>query len=217
MARESFKQQMLRAREEAVVQAANGLLASKGFDLMTLDDVAQEVGISKASLYHHFESKEDLAAAAMARAMGKAQAFVMSLAPTDPPELKLRAVVRWVMQMVLDGQMPSLPSQNSSLRVALGRHTAYTDGLMNISDTLGGWIEAAQAQGQLNAELPPLVMLYTIYARACDPVLEFLKMGGQFTDAQILDWVEQTCFGGLDARTPRQAKINTKSASSQRV
>ncbi len=200
MARESFKQQMLRAREEAIIQAANQLLASKGFDLMTLDDVAQEVGISKASLYHHFESKDDLAAAAMARAMSKAQGFVMSLSPADAPEKKLREVARWVMQMVLDGQMPSLPSQNSRLRAALARHSAYMDGLIHVSDTLGGWIEAAQASGHLTSKLPAVVMLYTLFSRACDPVLEFLKMSGEYSDEQILDWVELTCFSGMQAR-----------------
>jgi hypothetical protein len=43
-------------------------------------------------------------------------------------------------------------------------------------------------------------VLYTLYARACDPVLEFLKMGGQHNDAQIIDLVMSTCFDGLDAR-----------------
>ena len=205
MAKESFKQQMLRAREEAIVQAANQLLASKGFDLMTLDDVANEVGISKASLYHHFESKDELAAATMARAMGRAHALVLSLPPTDPAIDKLRAVVRWVMQMALDGQMPSLPSQNSSLRAALMHHRDYMDGLMAVSDTLGGWIEAAQHTGDICNKLPPVVVLYTIYARACDPVLEFLKASGTYSDTEILDWVTVTCFEGLNSRRLNEA------------
>ena len=50
----SFKQQMLKAREEAIVQAVNRLLAEKGFDAMTVDEVAAQVGIAKASLYKHF-------------------------------------------------------------------------------------------------------------------------------------------------------------------
>ncbi|MBC7610530.1 MAG: TetR family transcriptional regulator, partial [Polaromonas sp.] len=41
---------MLQAREDAIVQAVNRLLAEKGFDLMTVDQVAAEVGIAKASL-----------------------------------------------------------------------------------------------------------------------------------------------------------------------
>jgi len=43
-------------------------------------------------------------------------------------------------------------------------------------------------------------VLYTLYARACDPVLEFLKMAGQHDDAQIIDMVMTSCFEGLAAR-----------------
>ncbi len=48
----SFKQQQLIVRENAIVDATNNLLAKKGFDLMTMDEVAAEVGIAKASLYN---------------------------------------------------------------------------------------------------------------------------------------------------------------------
>jgi TetR/AcrR family transcriptional regulator, regulator of autoinduction and epiphytic fitness len=67
MARIPFKQQMLQARADAIVDVVNRLLATKGFDLMTVDEVAADVGIAKASLYKHFDSKESLAAAAMTR------------------------------------------------------------------------------------------------------------------------------------------------------
>jgi len=42
--------------------------------------------------------------------------------------------------------------------------------------------------------------LYTFFARACDPVLEFLKMGGLYQDTQIVDMVLGTCFEGVNAR-----------------
>jgi hypothetical protein len=48
----SFKAQMLQAREDAIIRAVNRLLSEKGFDLMTVDEVAAEVGIAKASLYN---------------------------------------------------------------------------------------------------------------------------------------------------------------------
>jgi TetR/AcrR family transcriptional regulator, regulator of autoinduction and epiphytic fitness len=196
----SFKQQMLLARETAIIQAVNLLLAEKGFEAMTVDEVAANVGIAKASLYKHFPSKEDLAAAAMAHLMGQAQAFLSTLPETDTPINNLRAVVRWTMSLKLAGEMPSLPSQNSSLRATLVGHKAYVDGLMDVSDRLGAWIEAAQADGSINPKLPPVAVLYTLYARACDPVLEFLKMGDQYTDAQIIELVLSTCFDGLNAR-----------------
>ena len=141
----SFKQQMLQVREDTIVQTVNRLLAEKGFEAMTVDEVAAQVGIAKASLYKHFASKEDLAVAAMVRVMRQAQAFIAALPPQDPPLQQLRAVVRWVLQLKLAGGMPSLPSQNSSLRASLAASHDYMDGLIELSDRLGGWIEAALA------------------------------------------------------------------------
>ena len=195
----SFKAQMLQAREEAIIQTASRLLAQKGFEAMTVDEVAASVGIAKASLYKHFPSKEDLAAAAMVKVMQRAQAFVKAL-PDQGAIAQLRAVARWTMELQLQGDMPTLPSQNSTLRAKLIANTAYMDGLIEVSDRLGAWIEEAQAAGHIHQGLPPIAILYTLYARACDPVLEFLKMGGQHDDAQIIDMVMATCFDGLAAR-----------------
>lgn len=198
--KKSFKIQMLVARETAIIQSVNRFLAEKGFDAMTVDEVAAEVGIAKASLYKHFISKEELACAAMVAAMRKAQDFIGAVPAEQSPIDKLKSVTRWTMTLKLQGLMPSLPSQNSSLRATLMASKDYMDGLMEVSDALGGWIEQAQAQGQINTTLAPVAVLYTLFARACDPVLEFLKMGEQHTDEQILNLVMSTCFDGLSAR-----------------
>jgi TetR/AcrR family transcriptional regulator, regulator of autoinduction and epiphytic fitness len=200
ISRPSFKVQMLLAREEAIVDVVNRLLADKGFDAMTVDEVAAEVGVAKASLYKHFPSKEDLAAAAMVRMVQRAQVFLKAVSPKLGEVDKLKQAALWMMQLKLAGQMPNLPSQNSSLRAKLLAHKGYIDALMEISDTLGGWIETAQKAGHISAQLPALVVLYTLYARACDPVLEFLKASGQYSDAQMTQMVISTCFDGLISR-----------------
>ena len=46
----SFKQQQHQFREDAILDAVNRLLAQKGYDLMTMDEVAAEVGIESQSL-----------------------------------------------------------------------------------------------------------------------------------------------------------------------
>lgn len=198
----SFKAQMLAAREQAIIDAVNRLLAEKGFDAMTVDEVAAAVGIAKASLYKHFLSKEDLAAAAMAHLMAQAQAFLAGVDAALPPLDKLRALTEWVLRLKLSGRMPSLPSQNSSLRAALLAHKAYMDGLMEVSEVLGQWIEQAQAQGSINPQLPAIAVLYTLYARACDPVLEFLQLTGGYDDEALVHIVLNTCFDGLRTRSP---------------
>jgi TetR/AcrR family transcriptional regulator of autoinduction and epiphytic fitness len=197
----SFKEQMLQAREEAIIRSVNRLLAEKGFEAMTVDEVAADVGIAKASLYKHFPSKEDLACAAMVSMMRRAQTFLQTLPLDAPPVANLRAVVAWTMGLKLAGEMPSLPSHNSSLRTTLMASKDYMDGLMDVSDRLGAWIEEAQAQGAINPQLPAIAVLYTLFARACDPVLEFLKMGDLYTDEEIIALVMSTCFDGLSARS----------------
>lgn len=202
MAKVSFREQVLRVREDAIVSTVNRLLAEKGFDLMTVDEVAADVGIAKASLYKHFSSKEALAAAAMIRVLVRALTFMDGLA--SQPELsaieRLKAVARWTMEVQLAGEMPSLPAQNSSLRSALMADQTYLSRLMDVSDRLGEWITEAQAQGAIDPALPPEVVLYTLYARACDPVLGLLKAGGNHSDEQIIQILLSTSFGGLLAR-----------------
>ena len=200
--RVSFKAQMLQVREDAIIQAVNRLLAEKGFDAMTVDEVAAQVGIAKASLYKHFASKEDLAAAAMVKVLRQLSELCVSLPADALPLENLRAVTRWAMERQLAGDMPSLPSQNSSLRTTLMARHDYMDGLMDVSDRLGAWIEAAQADGSVDQQVPAIAVLYTLYARACDPVLGFLKMGGQYSDEQIITLVMRTCFDGLLVRPP---------------
>jgi len=199
MAKTSFREQMLRAREDAIVSSVNRLLAEKGFEAMTVDEVAADVGIAKASLYKHFTSKEELAAAAMIRILERALAFTEILAVDDQlrPIARLEAVARWTLEVQLAGEMPSLPAQNSTLRNALMANRGYLDRLFEVSDRLGAWITAAQADGEIDRQLPAEVVLYTLFARACDPVLGLLKAGGQHSDAQIIEWLLRTCFRGL--------------------
>ena len=199
MSRLSFKEQVLRVREDAIISSVNRLLADKGFDLMTVDEVAADVGIAKASLYKHFASKEALAAAAMVRLMERTQAVVdQQAARTDAtPYERLHDITRWALEVQLAGDMPTVPSQNSSLRAELMASKSYLDAIMRVSDVLGGWIVQAQADGDIDPALPPEVVLLTIFARGCDPVPIFLKSGGNFTDEQIVRWVMTICLRGL--------------------
>jgi hypothetical protein len=93
--------------------------------------------------------------------------------------------------------MPSLPSTRSALRDSLVKHPGYIDLLIAVTERLGAWIDEAQRGKALRPQLPPEVVLYTLFARACDPVSDYLKLSGNYTDDQIVDIVTTTCFDGL--------------------
>ncbi len=198
MARGSFRDQVLKVREDAIVSSVNRLLAEKGFEQMTVDEVAADVGIAKASLYKHFASKEALAAAAMVRVLERTMDVLEQQAARGTGAVdRLREVTRWALRVQLAGEMPLLPSQNSSLRAELLGHQAYLALLMQVSDRLGEWIVQAQGDGDLDHSLPPELVLYTLFARACDPVPGAMKASGRHSDDQIVEWVLAICFSGI--------------------
>uniref|UniRef100_UPI000B40CF49 TetR/AcrR family transcriptional regulator n=1 Tax=Comamonas thiooxydans TaxID=363952 RepID=UPI000B40CF49 len=170
-ARSTIKEQIQRVREEAVVAAVNRLLATKGYDAMTVDEAAAEAGVAKASLYKLFTSKEELAGAAMVGVLDRALSFVDGLrreaeqvaesGQSTPALDQLKAVVRWAMQTQLEGQMPSLPAQNSSLSASLQSNDEYMDRLIALSNRLSTWITEAQTGGHLQLRLPAELVLYT--------------------------------------------------------
>ncbi|MGN6703242.1 MAG: TetR/AcrR family transcriptional regulator [Burkholderiaceae bacterium] len=193
----SFKERQLIVRESAILDAVHGLLSRKGYDLMTMDEVAAEVGIAKASLYKHFPSKEALAGAAMIRLLERTLDYVRAQ-PADMAAIdRLRALLEWALTMRMEGGLPTLPSENTVLRESLVGNMKYIGKVLDLNEILGGLIEQARRDGLIRRDLPNEVVLFTLYARSCDPSVDYLKATGQFTDRQIVDHLLAICFGGL--------------------
>jgi AcrR family transcriptional regulator len=86
-----------------IVRAAAAEFSRQGYDKASLEDIAERVGIRKASLYHHIRSKEDLLFAihedlilALIANTNKAVAKFSS------PEHQLRAFVRESMRLIAE-------------------------------------------------------------------------------------------------------------------
>jgi AcrR family transcriptional regulator len=66
MSEDKAKSPGLRERKRAetaarITEEALKLFVARGFEAVTLDDIAQAAGISRRTVFHYFESKEDLA------------------------------------------------------------------------------------------------------------------------------------------------------------
>ena len=197
--RKSFRETQFELREEAILDATNRLLGDKGYEAMSMDDIAAEVGIAKGSLYKHFESKEALAGAVMVRLLEQTRAALAAI-PSDRPAIeRLEALLRWTLSQRLSGSVPHLPSTSPALQTSLMSNREYMDSLMTLSDEIGEMIQRARAEGAIRASLRDEFVLYTLYARTCDPTLEFLKAGGAMSDAEIVEQMVSACFRGMAA------------------
>lgn len=61
------KQLEIRAREERLLDVAQDMLLERGYLGITMDRIAEAVGVSKGTVYLHFSNKEDLLAAVLLR------------------------------------------------------------------------------------------------------------------------------------------------------
>lgn len=197
ISRLTVRQQQNRVREEAILDATRAMLARKGYDLMTVDEVAAEAGIAKASLYKHFGSKESLAAAVMIRLLDEALAFIDGLPPEMPPADKMQGLLRWALDLRLEGGLPLLPSTSSTLQFNMLSNREYVKRILDMNARMTTLVAAAQAQGVIDPELPADVVVFALYARTCDPAVEYLRMTGHYTNQQVIDYLVRVAFAGL--------------------
>src|SRR5919202_5589701 len=63
----SLRERQRLEREELILEAAEALLAEKGYHAMAMDEIATRVGIAKGTVYLHFPRKDDLVVALFER------------------------------------------------------------------------------------------------------------------------------------------------------
>lgn len=51
---------MMNKTKRSIFEAAMRVFSIKGYDVATMDDMAQEAGVAKGTLYYHFKSKEEI-------------------------------------------------------------------------------------------------------------------------------------------------------------
>src|SRR6478672_9896735 len=68
---------------DAILDATDRLLARYGYKKMTIDDLAQEVGIGKGSIYLHFTSKEEIALSHIDRIIDRLKKRLRDIAAKD--------------------------------------------------------------------------------------------------------------------------------------
>lgn len=80
--------------EDLILDAADRLLARYGYRKMTMDDLAQEVGVGKGTLYLHFRSKEDIALSRVDRIVRRLVLRLREIAAQEKqPAEKLREML----------------------------------------------------------------------------------------------------------------------------
>lgn len=143
-------------RDRDILEAAWSLLAEKGYEDWTLAELAERVGISRRTLYHHFPSKEAIAAETIARSKLKRIEEMMTFEPDLDPLNRLKAVIR----CLLTRNYNSDSGPVRTIKVAFGlmarvkSFASYQKADALFHDRFADLVAKAQSHGHLTKRFP---------------------------------------------------------------
>ncbi len=86
-------------RERAILDTCEVLLAHKGYDAMTVGDIAEGAGITRGALYFYFGSKQEVVTALVARTVEHLWERSRVAAETDEPVQAIAAAMRRTVEL----------------------------------------------------------------------------------------------------------------------
>jgi AcrR family transcriptional regulator len=108
-------------RLDDIIEVATRLFRERGFRATRLDDIAEELGVTRAALYYYFDGKRDVLEEVCERAMRSTEKVLRDVQALDDPAERLRHFAR-----VYAGNMSSdsarvFARDNSELRAPFRR------------------------------------------------------------------------------------------------
>jgi AcrR family transcriptional regulator len=98
------------ATRRAIVAAAESQLASVGYERMSLEGVAASAGITRGAIYRYFESKRELARAAVAESSASNWQQLVNLRVLEADGIveQVRALISVTVEVTLQDPQPSI-------------------------------------------------------------------------------------------------------------
>lgn len=143
-----------RLRKEEIVAEATRLFAERGYEGASMGDLAERVGLRKASLFHHFPSKDVLYATVLEQLMANVKAAILTAALAEGSFAER-------LDALSDGLTDVLSAQPYAARLlvreAMDWGPVMREGLARtVNDILAAGLEftrAGQRAGEFNPEL----------------------------------------------------------------
>lgn len=149
-------------RKNEILDVAGRLFAQKGYDSTSTNDILEEIGIARGTLYYHFKSKEDILDAMIDRMMG--QMLVQAKALAGQKEIPVQRRLTMIIQalQIRGGPGDEIMEQIHKPQNALMHQKIQNRLLTELNPLLTGLIEEGIAQGICQTDYPSEVVEMTL-------------------------------------------------------
>ncbi len=155
MNRPTWQERQRQLREDAILDAAYDLMLEQSYTDMSMDELAARVGISKATLYQHFASKDDLAVNVIVRSMQRSEEDLHSIDPS------LRAIdqLAQALQRGIERKANTWATRLMVMPANVIQHPRYQAHYQHMMAEIAKMVDAAKAEGDVVAEIPTPVIV----------------------------------------------------------
>jgi AcrR family transcriptional regulator len=209
-ARAAAAQQQLQSRRARMCRTAAQLFRERGYDATSVSDVARALGMTKAGLYHHFDSKEALLFEIMMYGLERVRdEVIVPVRLVRDPEERLRQLIVRHARITTRGhgaiahlgdEIRALPPP--ARKQVEQRMRVYVD---LIRDTLA----ELQAAGRLR-DVDPTVAAFTLLGMILW-LPRWFRQGGRLDQGMVADQIASFALGGLLVPARRTASKLTVS------
>lgn len=149
-------------RKNEILDVAGRLFAQKGYDSTSTNDILEEIGIARGTLYYHFKSKEDILDAMIDRMMG--QMLIQAKAVAEQKEVPVQRRLTMIIQalQIRGGPGDEIMEQIHKPQNALMHQKIQNRLLTELNPLLTGLIEEGIAQGICQTDYPEEVVEMTL-------------------------------------------------------
>jgi AcrR family transcriptional regulator len=192
------REQRRQARERVILDAAQELMQTHGYDAMTMDDLAARAGITKPTLYQHFPSKEKIAVRAVVERMRCACEFLAEQDTVVPAITRLDRFLRCMVEARFSpGHMPIGPTTQMALTPILRAHPDYQVEFESLVAAVSDVIEQAKAEGTFRRHLPTRAAVQMMFSVLRDGDFERMIESGTISFPELADAVVAILLNGM--------------------
>lgn len=199
---------------DSLLRVATTVFTERGYDGTSMEDLARASGLSKSSIYHHVEGKEQLLRLALERAVAPLDAITAEDGARQGPAIeRLEFIVLRAVQ-VLAAELESVTlllrvhGNTDTERWALDRRRAF-------DRFVAGVVAEAAAQGDVRPDVDPVVVTRLLFGMVNSLVEWYRPPGGgarrrsrALAPDQLAEAVVRLAFDGL--RTPPRRQTATR-------
>ncbi len=190
----SLREQQRQLRETFIIGKAHELLVEQGYDAMNMDELAARVGISKATLYQHFASKEEVAVRVVVDLINHATEALQADADTSRESAFKR--LEGCLRIGLERRAQLWSAHLSLPAAVIKKHPIYVQAQERIFTLLHKLVEQAKADGDMNPNLcTPVIVQMALSLFKAD--YEDLLTLGKCTSKELVDTLTSVMLNGL--------------------